>query len=88
MMFIRIYQLQIYESITKLELERKTPFSNAEIYEPCILVKKPEIIVSLTKWVECLPMIQETGDQSQVELYQRLKKLYLMPPCLTLSIIR
>ena len=26
--------------------------------------------------------------QSQVKLYQRLKKWYLMPPCLTLSIIR
>ena len=25
---------------------------------------------------------------SHVEAYQRLKKLYLMPPCLTLSIIR
>ena len=26
--------------------------------------------------------------QSQVESYQRLKKWYLIPPCLTLSIIR
>ena len=26
--------------------------------------------------------------QSQVALYQRLKKWYLIPPCLTLSIIR
>ena len=33
-------------------------------------------------------MVRETGVQSQVELYQRLKKLYLMPPCLTLSNIR
>ena len=31
---------------------------------------------------------EETEVQSQVELYQRLKKCYLMPPCLTLSIIR
>ena len=30
----------------------------------------------------------ETWVQSQVESYQRLKKWYLMPPCLTLSIIR
>ena len=29
-----------------------------------------------------------TGVQSQVESYQRLKKWYLIPPCLTLSIIR
>ena len=36
----------------------------------------------------CSPMGRETGVQSQVESYQRLKKRYLMPPCLTLSIIR
>ena len=30
----------------------------------------------------------ETWVQSQVELYQRLKKWYLISPCLTLSIIR
>ena len=33
-------------------------------------------------------MIWETWVQSQVESYQKLKKLYLMPPYLTLSIIR
>ena len=32
-------------------------------------------------------MARETWVQSQVESYQRLKKWYLMPPCLTLSII-
>ena len=31
---------------------------------------------------------RQTGVQSQVESYQRLKKWYLLPPCLTLSIIR
>ena len=30
----------------------------------------------------------ETWVQSQIELYQRLKKWYFMPPCLTLNIIR
>ena len=35
-----------------------------------------------------MPMAWETGVQSQVESYQRLKKWYLMPPCLTLSIMR
>ena len=36
-----------------------------------------------------LPLIApETRVQSQVESYQRLKKRYLIPPCLTLSIIR
>ena len=33
-------------------------------------------------------MVRETGVQSQVASYQRLKKLYLIPPCLTLSNIR
>ena len=32
-------------------------------------------------------MARETWVQSQVESYQRLKKWYLMPPCLTLNII-
>ena len=39
-------------------------------------------------WLECSPIARETWVQSQVESYQRLKKWYLMPPCLTLSIIR
>ena len=34
------------------------------------------------------PMARETWVQSQVESYQSFKKWYLMPPCLTLSIIR
>ena len=29
--------------------------------------------------LECSPMIRETGVQSQVESYQRLKKWFLMP---------
>ena len=33
-------------------------------------------------------MVRETGVQSQVESYLRLKKWYLIPPYLTLSIIR
>ena len=33
-------------------------------------------------------MVKATGVQSQVESYQRLKKWYLVPPCLTPSIIR
>ena len=33
-------------------------------------------------------MAGETGIQSQVESYQRLKEWYLIPPCLKLSIIR
>ena len=34
------------------------------------------------KWLECLPTTWETGVQSQFKSYKRLKKLYLMPPCL------
>ena len=39
-------------------------------------------------WVEFSPIVRETGVQSQVESYQRLKKWYLMSLCLTLRIIR
>ena len=37
---------------------------------------------------ESSPMVRGTMVRSQVESYQRLKKWYLMPPCLILSIIR
>ena len=39
-------------------------------------------------WLECSPKTRETWVQYQVESYQRLLKWYLIPPCLTLSIIR
>ena len=38
--------------------------------------------------VECSPMARKTRVQSPVESYQRLKKWYLIFPCLNLSIIR
>ena len=49
--------------------------------------------IPFSKWpmglvVECLPKVRETGVQSKVESNQRLKKWYLIPPCLTFSIIR
>ena len=44
--------------------------------------------ICLHKWVECWPMVREIGAQSQVGLYQRLKKWYLIPPWLTHRIIR
>ena len=31
-------------------------------------------------YIECSPVVRETGFQSQVESYQRLKKWYLMSP--------
>ena len=43
---------------------------------------------SLAQWVECSLMVRTTRVQSQVESYQRLKKSYLIPPCLTLRNIR
>ena len=42
----------------------------------------------MVKWVECPPVVWETRVQSQIASYQRLKKWYLIPPCLTLSNIR
>ena len=41
---------------------------------------------TLASSVECSPMAREIWVQSKVESYQRLKKWYLMLPCLTLSI--
>ena len=38
--------------------------------------------------VECSPMAGKTGIQYQVESYQRLKKWYLIPPCLIICIMR
>ena len=47
---------------------------------------KPKILTgSMSKWVECLPVVRETWVQSEVASYQRLLKWYLIPPCLTLS---
>ena len=34
-------------------------------------------------WVECSSMARQTSVQSQVESNQRLKNLFLIPPCLT-----
>ena len=46
-------------------------------------------VLGIVTWsLECSPMARETGVQSQVESYQRLKKWYLILPCLTISIIR
>ena len=39
----------------------------------------------LAKWVECLPLAQETGVQSQVKLYQKLKKMVLDASLLNLQ---
>ena len=42
-----------------------------------------------SRWrLECSSMARETCVQSRVESYQRLKKWYLLPPCLTHSNMR
>ena len=38
--------------------------------------------------VDCLPMVHKVWVQTMVYSYRRLKKWYLIPPCLTLGIIR
>ena len=58
-------------------------FISLELISIIQLVYRPIGLV-----VECSPMARETGVQSQVVSYQRLKKWYLISPCLTLSIIR
>ena len=47
-----------------------------------------EVFGRLSYMTEFSPMVRETGVQSQVESYQRLKKWYLIPSCLTLSITK
>ena len=42
----------------------------------------------LALWVDYSPKVRETGVQSQVNSYQRLNEWYLMPPRLTISIVR
>ena len=51
-------------------------------------INRLRLILSKSIYVECSPMARDTRVQSQVESYQRLKKLHLIPSCLTLSIIR
>ena len=42
-------------------------------------------ITSVTKWVECSPMVREIWVLFPVGSYQRVLKWYLIHPCLTLS---
>ena len=56
--------------------------------KPLHLFEKNKETQNIREISECSPMVWETEVQSQVESYQRLKKLYLMLPSLTLSSIR
>ena len=44
--------------------------------------------ITLAHWWECWPMARDNRVQSHTKSYRRLKKWYLMTPCITLSIIR
>ena len=57
-------------------------------YSYLILIIYVFLTGSLANWVEYSRMIRETWLQFQVASYQRHKKWYLIPPCLTLSNIR
>ena len=53
-------------------------------YPACLVCLTFIVFVMGGKWPLCSPMAWETWVQS----YQRLRKWYLIPPCLTLSITR
>ena len=46
------------------------------------------IMIIIVIFIIIMWLVRDTGDQSQVESYQRLIKWYLISPCLRLSIIR
>ena len=52
------------------------------------LMNKMLHIGPLASWLECSPMVWETGVQSQVESYQRLKKMVLDASLLNTGIIK
>ena len=58
------------------------------MYSHCVLQISLLVAFRICFMYSSLPMAWETWVQSQVESYQRLKKWYLIPPGLTLSIIR
>ena len=64
------------------KLSKRESSGHPRLWSPTLLNR------TLAKRLECSPIVLETWVRSQVESYQRLKKWYLMPPCLTLSIIR
>ena len=74
----------IYNQLKTLSLENILHYTNG-YGMPTV----PDIYIYIyIGIIECSPMARETWFQCQVELCQRLKKLYWMPPCLTLSITR
>ena len=61
------------------------------MFDPNILEQRQRLkrmVYSFYSDLWCSPMAWETEVQSQVESYQRLKKRYLIPHCLKVSIVR
>ena len=96
---IRLVWSKVVKLATIVEGDQKAPFSidttpkcrrgrySFPRIAPLYPWYVPYIAESLV-WHECSPMVWETWVQSQVASYRRLKKCYLIPPCLTLSNIR
>ena len=93
--------LSFFLSFTETQEIKANAFSLAEFLSILHVVKSVNVVLililrhsiyrytgSLAQWVESLLMVRKTRVQSQVESYKRLKKCYLIPPCLTISIIR
>ena len=66
-----------------MNLEVDTPLNKETVYIHTYIYIYIYIYI-----IECLTLAQEIGVQSHIEPYQRLKKLFLMPLCLTVSVLR
>ena len=82
------FPIYIYIYIGKVSKWLNYKYVSQYIYIYIYMYIFIEINRTLAWWFECLPMPRETWVPSQVRSFQSLKKWYLMPPCLTLSIIR
>ena len=83
---IELEELIKNRNLARNNILSKNPKSLKARYRTCSQLLWPRC--RQLHWLECSPKARETGVQSQVESYQRLKKWYLIPPRLTLSIIR
>ena len=83
----------IFRSSFKKESEEVLPLIKVRniTFKPIVIVwfiPFPDIIIIYIYIYIYMPMVLEIGVQSQVNSCQKLKKWYLIPPYLTLSIIR
>ena len=94
----QLYLLYFFKLATVVEGDPKAPFSIATTPRyrgrysfPWIAPLYPRSLhgpLANTLLIRLSPIARESGVQFQVETYQRLKKWYLMLPCLKLSNIR